>query len=107
MTLALLWEEYRSGAPDGFGYSWFCDLYRTWVGRLKPTLRQVHVAGERMFVDFAGQTMEVFDGTTGEARRAEIFVACAVQDIWRSCPCCWKWRKLWSTRTSTVSFTGI
>ena len=46
-----------------------------WVGRLKPTLRQVHVAGERMFVDFAGQTMEVFDGTTGEARRAEIFVA--------------------------------
>ena len=41
MTLALLWEEYRSGAPDGFGYSWFCDLYRTWVGRLKPTLRQV------------------------------------------------------------------
>src|SRR6188472_3500162 len=75
MTLALLWEEYRSGAPDGFGYSWFCDLYRTWVGRLKPTLRQVHVAGERMFVDFAGQTMEVFDGTTGEARRAEIFVA--------------------------------
>ena len=75
MTLALLWEEYRSGVPDGFGYSWFCDLYRTWVGRLKPTLRQVHVAGERMFVDFAGQTMEVFDGTTGEARRAEIFVA--------------------------------
>ena len=75
MTLALLWEEYRSGVPDGFGYSWFCDLYRTWVGRLKPTLRQVHVAGERMFVDFAGQTMEVFDGTTGEARRAEVFVA--------------------------------
>src|SRR6476469_191130 len=75
MTLALLWEEYRSGAPDGFGYSWFCDRYRTWVGRLKPTLRQVHVAGERMVVDFAGQTMEVLDGTTGEARRAEIFVA--------------------------------
>jgi transposase len=75
MTLALLWEEYRSGAPDGFSYSWFCDLYRAWAGRLKPTLRQVHVAGERMFVDFAGQTMEVFDGTTGEARQAEVFVA--------------------------------
>jgi len=75
MTLALLWEEYRSGAPDGFGYCWFCDLYRGWVGRLKPTLRQVHVASEQMFVDFAGQTMEVFDGTTGEARRVEIFVA--------------------------------
>ena len=77
MTLALLWEEYRAGpgAQDGFGYSWFCDLYREWAGRLKPTLRQVHPAGERVFVDFAGSTMEVIDGTTGEIRRAEIFVA--------------------------------
>jgi transposase len=77
MTLALLWEEYRNGAggQDGFGYSWFCDLYREWVGRLKPTLRQVHPAGERVFVDFAGHTMEVFDGLTGELRRAEVFVA--------------------------------
>jgi transposase len=42
VTLALLWEEYRAGAPDGFGYSWFCDLYRAWAGRLKPTMRQTH-----------------------------------------------------------------
>ena len=55
--------------------SWFCGLYREWVGRLKPTLRQVHIAGERLFVDFAGHTMEVIDGATGEIRRAEIFVA--------------------------------
>ncbi len=75
VTLALLWEEYRAAAPDGFGYSWFCDLYREWAARLKPTLRQVHMAGEKLFVDFAGQTMEVIDGTTGEIRRAEIFVA--------------------------------
>ena len=77
MTLSLLWEEYRggTGAQDGFGYSWFCDLYREWVGRLKPTLRQVHTAGERVFVDFAGHTMEVIDGATGEIHRAEIFVA--------------------------------
>jgi transposase len=75
VTLALLWEEYRSGAKDGFGYSWFCDLYRAWAGRLKPTLRQVHVAGEKLFVDFAGHTMEVIDGATGEVRKAEIFVA--------------------------------
>jgi transposase len=76
VTLALLWEEYRSGtgARDGFGYSWFCDLYREWVGRLKPTLRQVHTAGERIFVDFAGHTMEVIDGATGEIHRAEVFV---------------------------------
>lgn len=77
MTLALLWEEYRSGpgGKDGFGYSWFCDLYRAWAGRLKPTLRQVHPAGERVFVDFAGHTMEVIDETSGEVRRAEVFVA--------------------------------
>jgi len=75
MTLALLWEEYRSAAADGFGYSWFCDLYRDWAGRLKPTLRQIHPAGERLFVDFAGHSMEVIEGTTGEIRRAEIFVA--------------------------------
>jgi transposase len=76
MTLALLWEEYRAdaGGQNGFGYSWFCDLYREWAKRLKPTLRQVHMAGERVFVDFSGRTMEVIDGATGEIRRAEIFV---------------------------------
>jgi len=75
VTLALLWEEHRAAAPDGFGYSWFCDLYREWAGRLKPTLRQVHPAGERLFVDFAGSTMAVMEGANGEARQAEIFVA--------------------------------
>ena len=75
VTLALLWEEYRAGAPDGFGYSWFCDLYRAWAGRLKPTMRQVHVAGEKMFVDFAGRTAEVVDANTGEIVPVQIFVA--------------------------------
>jgi len=75
VTLALLWEEYRAAAPDGFGYSWFCDLYREWAGRLKPTLRQVHPAGERLFVDFAGSTVAVVEGAGGEERQAEIFVA--------------------------------
>ena len=62
VTLALLWEEYRSVTTDGFGYSWFCDLYREWTGRLKPTLRQVHITGERLFVDFAGHTNEPHSG---------------------------------------------
>lgn len=75
VTLTLLWEEYKAREPDGFGYSWFCDLYRGWVGRLKPTLRQVHVAGEKLFVDYAGRTMEVVDVTTGEVCVAQIFVA--------------------------------
>jgi transposase len=56
VTLALLWEEYREGmgAQDGFGLSWFCQLYREWVGRLKPTLRQVHTADERDWRDPPG-----------------------------------------------------
>jgi transposase len=75
VTLALLWEEYRAGAPDGFGYSWFCDLYRGWAGRLKPTMRQTHLAGEKLFVDFAGRTAEVIDGLTGQIIPVQIFVA--------------------------------
>ena len=62
VTLMLLWEEYRGGQPDGYGYSRFCDLARGWRGRLSPTMRQTHPAGERLFVDYAGQTMEVIDG---------------------------------------------
>jgi transposase len=75
VTLLLLWEEYRGGQPDGYGYSRFCDLYAEWRGRLSPTMRQVHPAGERLFVDYAGQTVEVIDTATGETRAAQIFVA--------------------------------
>ena len=55
VTLLLLWEEYRAGQPDGYGYSRFCDLYSAWRGRLSPTMRQVHPAGERLFVDYPGR----------------------------------------------------
>jgi transposase len=75
VTLQLLWQEYRAGQPEGYGYSRFCDLYVAWRGRLSPTMRQTHPAGERLFVDYAGQTVEVVDGATGEVRAAQIFVA--------------------------------
>ena len=75
MTLALLWEEYRAGAPDGYGYSRFCDHYRDWLGRQKPTMRQDHVAGDKLFVDFAGRTMEIVSPQTGEVRTVQVFVA--------------------------------
>jgi len=75
VTLALLWEEYRAVHPDdGYGYSRFCELYRRWEGRLSPTMRQHHIAGERAFVDFAGDTIEVICAETGEVRQAQIFV---------------------------------
>jgi len=66
VTLQLLWEEHRGVYPDGYGYSRYCELYRAWEGCLSPTMRQLHVAGERMFVDYAGTTLEVVDGTPGE-----------------------------------------
>ena len=75
VTLQLLWEEHRGTHPDGYGYSRFCELYRAWEGRLSATMRQTHVAGERLFVDYAGTTMEVIDGTTGEVLTAQLFVA--------------------------------
>src|SRR5207248_3398951 len=75
VTLMLLWEEYRQREPGGYGYSRWCELYRGWEGRLSPTMRQAHPAGERMFVDYAGQTVDLIDGRTGEVRAAQIFVA--------------------------------
>ncbi len=75
VTLLLLWEEYRAGQPEGYGYSRFCDLYAAWRGRLSPTMRQTHPPGERLFVDYAGQTVPVIDAPTGAARPAQIFVA--------------------------------
>jgi len=76
VTLALLWEEYRAADPDGYGYSRFCELYRRFEGRLSPNMRQTHIAGEKMFVDYAGQTIGFMDGLTGEEHVAQLFVAC-------------------------------
>jgi transposase len=75
VTLMLLWEEHRQREPGGYGYSRWCELYRAWEGRLSPTMRQARRAGERMFVDYAGQTVELIDGRSGEIRQAQIFVA--------------------------------
>ena len=75
VTLLLLWEEYRAEQPEGYGYSRFCGLYIEWRRGVSATMRQTHVAGEKLFVDYAGDTVPVFDGATGEERRAHVFVA--------------------------------
>ena len=75
VTLLLLWEEYRAEQPDGYGYSRFCGLYIEWRRGVSATMRQTHVAGEKLFVDYAGDTVPVFDGASGEERRAHVFVA--------------------------------
>ena len=75
VTLALLWQEYKQSNPGGYQYSRFCELYRSWSGRIDLVMRQEHKAGEKLFVDYAGQTVDVVDGASGEVRAAQIFVA--------------------------------
>jgi transposase len=75
VTLQLLWEEHRAVHPDAHGYSQYCEIYKRWKSRLTPTMRQTHVAGERLMVDYAGKTLEVIDGRTGEVCVAQLFVA--------------------------------
>lgn len=75
VTLFLLWQEYREANPEGYQYSWFCEHYRAWQGKLDTVMRQDHRAGEKLFVDYAGQTVPVIDRTTGEVHEAQIFVA--------------------------------
>lgn len=75
VTLSLLWEEYLADNPDGYRYTQFCHHYRQFRGKLNLCMRQVHRAGEKMFVDFAGQTVPVVDSRTGEIRDSQIFIA--------------------------------
>ena len=75
VNLMVLWEEYRDAHPAGYGYSRFCDLFREFERRLSPVMRQHHVAGDKVFVDYSGKKITIVDPATGEVREAEIFVA--------------------------------
>lgn len=75
VTLNLLWQEYKEQHPDGYQYSWFCHSYRDWTGHLDVVMRHEHRAGEKLFVDYTGQTVDLIDNETGEIHKAQIFVA--------------------------------
>ena len=75
VTLALLHVEYLSAHPDGLRYTAFCDRYRAWQTRQSPVMRQVHVAGDKLFVDYAGMRPRIVDPVTGEITDVELFVA--------------------------------
>ena len=75
VTLQLLWDEYRSHTPEGYSYSQYCQLYRNWLGRQAISLRQEHRAGEKLFVDFAGDTIPITDAKTGAILQGQLFVA--------------------------------
>ncbi|MCS3566913.1 transposase [Bradyrhizobium elkanii] len=75
VTLTLLWQEYRTAHPDGYGYTWFCEKFAVHQRRANPTFRHRHAAGAVMQTDYAGHTVEVIDPQTGEIHQAQIFVA--------------------------------
>jgi len=76
VTLHLLWDEYKQKCPEGYQYSFFCEHYRRWLRTQEVSLRQHHRAGEKLFVDYAGQTIPIHDPSTGTITQAQIFIAC-------------------------------
>jgi len=75
VTRRLLWEEYREAHPDGIGYSQYCDRYRQWLLHVDPVMRIERKAGEKLFVDFGGDTIGIIDPETGLVHQAQLFVA--------------------------------
>jgi transposase len=89
VTLQLLWEEYRERHPDGYAYSRFCDHFRVWRQAQEVVMRLTHRAGEKLFVDYAGQTAEVVDAASGEVREAPVFVAVLGASSYAYCEATW------------------
>ena len=75
VTLQLLHLEYLEQHPDGYRYTQFCEFYRRWRKRQQRTMRQVHRAGEKLFVDYSGKKPHIVDPETGECIEVELFVA--------------------------------
>jgi len=77
VTKQLLWDEYKQiQGENGYQYSQYCQRYRDWVLTLKRSMRQVHIAGEKLFIDYCGPTIAIVDARTGEILKAQVFVAC-------------------------------
>src|ERR1017187_8161076 len=75
LTLQLLWEEYRQTQPEGYDYSRFCELYHQYRRKLDVVLRQEHTPGEKMFVDWAGDSLPIYDSSTSQIHPASLFVS--------------------------------
>ncbi len=75
VTLTLLWYEYKQSHPDGLMYSQFCERYHQWLGKLRVSMHHVHKAGEKLFVDWAGDTFPIVDRKTGEVSQVYLFLA--------------------------------
>lgn len=89
LTLELLWEEYRQEHPQGLSYSWFCEQYQHYLRQVDPVMRQVHRFGEKCFVDYAGDTLPIVNPTSGEVRRAQVFLGVLGASNYTYAEACW------------------
>ena len=87
VTRQLLWQEYIEQNAGGLSYSRYCELFYAWLKKSRLSMRQHHIAGEKLFVDFAGTTIPIYDSKTGVARAAQIFVATWGASNYTSQPC--------------------
>ena len=90
VTKHLLWEEYTQAYPNrSYSYPQYCFLYQDWVKKQKRSMRQTHKAGDKLFVDYAGQTIPIVSGETSEIRMAQIFVAVLGASNYTFCEATW------------------
>jgi transposase len=75
VTKMLVWQEYKEAQPDGYQYSQFCARYSEWARPLSATMRQAHRAGEKTFIDFSGDGIDIVNAFTGECQKAVLFLA--------------------------------
>ncbi len=90
VTKHLLWEEYTQQFPNrSYSYPQYCHLFSIWISKQRRSMRQIHKAGDKLFVDYAGQTMPVVCGQTGEIRYAQIFIAVLGASNYIFCEATW------------------
>ncbi|HXA02806.1 MAG TPA: hypothetical protein VNW99_12505, partial [Cytophagaceae bacterium] len=75
VTKYLLWEEYKRKYPDGLSDTQFRTLFSLWKSRIRPSMRMEHKAGDKMYIDFAGEKLSIIDKETNETKPVEVFVA--------------------------------
>ncbi len=75
VTRLMLWEAYRKDYPEGFQYTQFCFYYNRWKAQVNPVMHLDHKAGDKMFVDFAGEKLSIVDKDSGEVKETEVFIA--------------------------------
>ena len=75
MTRQLLWEEHKEKNPNLYSYSQFNRYYKKFLSTVNPSMRQVHYAGDKLFIDYSGLTMPIVNQKTGELTKAQIFVS--------------------------------